>query len=61
MKELLILLITTIITLIIWIGMGIKEIQSSPVISPKLLEKAIPINGKIDVEFLKELENPAYE
>jgi hypothetical protein len=61
MKDLLFLAISTLLTIIIWRGIGVTQFSNKNQIPKDLLDKTIPISGTIDVEFVKNLDVPAYE
>lgn len=60
MKDVLMILLTTIATFAIWLGVEIYKGKQESMTPEKLLEISIPIRGKIDVDYIKGL-NPANE
>lgn len=61
MKDLLIVIVTTLIIALIWVGTETHKVAQQQVAKNDLLEIATPFNGKIDVDYLEELKEPAYE
>ena len=61
MRDLLIILTTTLIIALIWIGTETHDIATRQVVTDDLLEISTPFNGRIDTEYLKGLKEPAYE
>lgn len=57
MKDLITIIFTTLIIISLWILSGTQQIVKTPPreISEETLEIATPINGRIDVEFLRSL------
>jgi len=56
MKDLILIVLTTLITVVIWAGMKPKDL-----VLDRPLEKVKIISDTIDVDFLKEIASPAYE
>ena len=54
MRDILLIMLASIITAALLICVGIKEID-------KTLEISVPISDTIDVKFLKEISIPAHE
>ena len=54
MRVLMLLVMFTIITVVLWWLVGTVVVSKSVNVSPKLVELATPLRGKIDVEFLHE-------
>lgn len=61
MKDLLIIITTTLIVGLIWIGTEVHNIANQQVVTDELLEISTPFNGRIDVDYLKDLKEPAYD
>lgn len=61
MRDLGLLFITTLIVFAMWVGLELFSSSSIKTIDEKLLEISLPLNGTIDVEYIRNLENPAYE
>ncbi len=61
MKDLIIVIITTLTVAIIWVVTETNEIAEQNYVPENLLEISLPIDGTIDTEFLSELKKPAYE
>lgn len=61
MKQLTVLVITTILVLLFWVMGGIAAINKKITSDQKALEMATPIDGTIDVEYLEKYFAPAYE
>jgi len=60
MKGLIFLLILCVAVCGLWITSGFWKFSREDYIPQKVLEISRPINGKIDIEFLKRFD-PAYE
>lgn len=61
MRDILIILITTVMVGIIWFATKNQEITSQKIVTKEILELSTPFNGKIDVEYLSGLKEPAYD
>jgi hypothetical protein len=57
MKQLMMVITVTIGVSLIWIGVQAKVNLEKTYIPKNLLEISLPINGRIDTEFLKKLES----
>lgn len=56
MKDLIVVILTTTIVVVIWVGMETTEIAEQNYIPENLLEISLPIDGTIDIEFLSSLK-----
>lgn len=61
MKQLIILTLATLTTAAVAVSVRTTVLGKNLDVDPNLLEMAHPIDGTIDVEFLKENFGPAYE
>lgn len=61
MKDLIIIITTTLIVALIWIGTETHNVASRQIVTDELLEISTPFNGRIDVDYLNNLEEPAYD
>lgn len=60
MNKILLLIILTFVTSILWIASGFNNFSKEAYLSKKILDNSIPFDVKIDTEFLKNLR-PANE
>ena len=56
MKELNLLLTTSLLALLFWIAFEVREASDETFINADLLEISQPIDGTIDIEYLMRLE-----
>jgi len=61
MRDLILITATALIAITIWIGIEIFQDRGVHTIPQKALELSLPINGRIDIEFINNLSNPADE
>ena len=59
MKDLNVVIITTLIAILVWVGIEAGRVSRGEFINPDLLETTTPIDGKIDADYLIRLEQPA--
>jgi len=59
MKELNIVITTTLIAILIFVGVEARKVSRGEFISPDPLETTTPIDGRIDTDYLIKLELPA--
>ena len=59
MKELNIIITTTLLALLFWLGLEAGAVSRETFIGADLLETTLPIDGTIDTEYLIRLEDPA--
>ena len=59
MNELNVIIVTTLISLLIWVGVEARQVSRETFISPELLESTYPIDGTIDSDYLIRLDFPA--
>lgn len=59
MKELNIIVTTTLLALLFWLGLEARTVSRETFIRADLLETTLPIDGTIDSEYLRTLEDPA--
>ena len=59
MKDINIIITTSLIAILVWVGVEARKVSREEFISPDLLETTIPIDGRIDVDYLIKLERPA--
>ncbi|MBI2414302.1 hypothetical protein HYV31_00450 [candidate division WWE3 bacterium] len=57
MKQVMLVVLVTILALTSWIVLQTKVVLEKTYISKNLLEISLPISGRIDVEFLSNLES----
>ena len=56
MKELNFIIITTLLAVLVWVGVEVRQISRETFVSKDLLETTRPIDGTIDTDYLSELE-----
>lgn len=56
MKQIMLVISVTIVISLVWIGVQAKVNLERTYIPKNLLEISLPINGRIDAEFLNKLE-----
>jgi hypothetical protein len=61
MKDLIIVISTTLIAFIIWTAVETNKVANQSVVPKDLLEISLPINGRIDTEYLDSLKEPVHE
>ncbi len=61
MKNLFITVAIFLLTLLIWLAVGMKKLDKDFFLSNSVLDRAIPLNVNIDIDFFNKLKNPAYE
>lgn len=59
MRELNIIITTTLISLLVWVGIEVRQVSKESFINENLLETTLSIDGTIDTDYLIRLENPA--
>jgi hypothetical protein len=59
MKKFVITLLILIVSITLWITLGVKKADRNSFLSSSTLDIAQPLNVSIDVEFINKL-NPAY-
>ena len=59
MKELNIIITTTLLALLFRLGLEARAVSRETFIGADLLETTLPIDGTIDTEYLIRLEDPA--
>ena len=50
-----------ITVLLVWLVIGMKKIDRNMLLPQTILDKAVPLNVIIDIEFIDNLKNPANE
>lgn len=55
MKSLILIFLSIIIVLLIWLTIGKINTNDVPVVDQRLMDAVQPINGKIDLDFLRKL------
>jgi hypothetical protein len=60
MKNLFITVAIFLLTLLIWLAVGMKKLDKDFFLSNSVLDRAIPLNVNIDIDFFNKLKNPAY-
>ena len=48
-----------ITALLVWLVIGMKKIDRNMLLPQTILDKAVPLNVIIDIEFINNLKNPA--
>ncbi len=48
-----------ITVLLVWLVIGMKKIDRNTFLPSAVLDKAVPLNAIIDIEFINNLKNPA--
>ena len=48
-----------ITVLLVWLVIGMKKIDRNMLLPQTILDKAVPLNVIIDIEFIDNLKNPA--
>ncbi len=48
-----------ITVLLVWLVIGMKKIDRNMLLPQTILDKAVPLNVIIDIEFINNLKNPA--
>jgi hypothetical protein len=59
MKEINIIITTTLVAILVWIGIEAQQVSRETFISESLLETTRGIDGTMDTRYLNSLENPA--
>jgi hypothetical protein len=60
MKNLFITATIFLLTLLVWLAVGMKKLDRDFFLSNSVLDRAIPLNVNIDIDFFNKLKNPAY-
>lgn len=61
MRDLLLIVGIALIAIFIWIGIEIFQEDKNNILSQEILEISLPLNGRIDTDFIDSLSNPANE
>lgn len=56
MKELNLIIITTLLALLVWVGVEAGQVSRETFVSKELLETTTPIDGTIDTDYLLRLK-----
>ncbi len=56
MREINLIIITTLVAILFWVGLQASEVLRERFVNEQLLEISLPINGTIDTDYLIKLE-----
>ncbi len=60
MKNLFITSAIVLSALLIWLVVGMKKLDRDFFLPNSVLDRAVPLNVNIDIDFFNKLKNPAY-
>ena len=61
MRKIIIILLILFLIVILWVGAGVRTFSEEKYVNYQFLEKSIMSGEDLDLEFLKEEFEPAYE
>lgn len=61
MKDLKIVIISTLIAFLIWTIVETSKVANQTIAPKDLLEISLPLNGRIDTQYLDSLKEPVHE